>query len=103
MEQSVLSTEYVKVPVSALVAGVFINPTADVVQMAFPVLNVDPVSGDWKAAIWETLDASTYLACCLVGPAAGTIVLVKGAYDVWVKVADTPEVPAKKAGFLRIT
>lgn len=103
MEQSSLSTEYVKVPVSVLVNGQYVDISSDAVQMAFPVRGVDPITGDWKTAIWESVDSTTYAACCLVGPVGGTIQLAKGAYDVWVKVTDSPEVPAKKAGFLRIT
>lgn len=103
MELSVLSTEYVKVSVSAFVGGQYIDPSGDTVQMAFPLKGVDPVSGDWKAASWETVDATTHNARCLVGPAGGVIQLAKGAYEVWVKITDSPEVPAKNAGFLRIT
>lgn len=103
MEQSALATKYVKVPVSVLVNGVYIDPTGDTVQLAFPVRGVDPVGGDWKSAIWETVDITTHEACCLVGPSGGTVQLSKGAYDVWVKVVDNPEIPVEKAGFLRIT
>lgn len=103
--QSVLSLEYVRVPVSARASGAIVNPTTDSVSMAFTALDVDPVAGDWKSATWET-DATTspitYYARCLVGP-AGTIALAAGVWDVWVKVTDAPEIPAKKSGNLQIT
>ena len=101
MEQAALSTEYVKVPVAAVVNGAVFNPTVDTVQMAFPVRGATPVSGDWKAASWETITGA-YYARCLVGPTGGTIALVVGIYDVWVKVTDSPEVPARRAGQVTI-
>jgi hypothetical protein len=105
MQQSVLTLEYVKVPVSATSSGAVVNPTGDTVVMAFTVADVDPLVGDWKAATWETdatTDPTTYYARCLVGP-AGTITLAVGVWDVWVKVTDAPEIPARRAGNLEIT
>lgn len=103
--QSALSLEYVKVIVAARVSGTTVNPTGDTVQMAFTAIDVDPIAGDWKAASWET-DATTspitYFARCLVGP-AGTITLVVGTYDCWVRITDSPEIPARKSGNLQIT
>ncbi len=99
-----LSKEYVRVAVAAEEAGAAVNPTLDVVQMAFTLNDAEPVAGDWKAATWET-DASTtpatYYARCLVGP-AGTVVLGAGIYAVSVKVTDNPEVPVRKAGYVRV-
>lgn len=104
MIQSVLSLEYVRVPIAAKEAGVAIVPTADVVRMAFTAADVDPVTLDWQVSAWES-DTSTipttYLARCLVGP-AGTITLTVGVYDVWVKITDSPEIPARRAGTLEI-
>lgn len=80
-------------------AGVLINPTADVVQLAFPAHDVAPVSGDWKAASWET-DATgrptAYYARCNVGP-VGTVTLTPALYDVWVKLTHGAEVPVLKS------
>lgn len=104
MNQSVLSLEYVRIPVSAKTSGVAVNPTSDSVLMAFPLEGVDPIVGDWKTATWETdasTSPSTYFARCLVGP-AGTITLAVGVYDVWVKITDSPEIPARHAGSLEI-
>lgn len=104
LSQSALSLEYVKVPVAARESGAAIDITSDVVEMAFTLQDVAPLSGDWEAAAWET-DATTtpdtYLARCLVGP-SGTATLTAGTYDVWVRVTDTPEIVARKAGNLEI-
>ena len=93
------STEYVKVPVAARASGAVVNPTSDVVAMALPYKGVAPVSGDWKAASWETdstTTPATYYARLLVGP-AGTAYQA-GTYDCYVKVTDSPEVPVLLAG-----
>lgn len=97
---SVLSLEYVRVPVSATESGAAVNPTSDAVTMAFPPLGTRPATGDWKTAEWE-IAGSTYSARCLVGP-GGTVTLPTGQYDVWVKVTDNPEVPAMPAGQLTV-
>jgi hypothetical protein len=94
-QSSVLSTEYLKVPVTFTVAGADIDPTGDPVQVALPVHGTDPVSGDWVTGSWE-VQGSTRWARILIGP--GAKVLAKGTYDVWVKVTDSPEVPALKGG-----
>jgi len=81
--------------VFAELAGVQINPTADVGVMAFMQNGADPGSGDWKTAIWDTDTTKTptqYDLGCLVGP-GGTITLAPGRYRVWVKVTDSPEIP----------
>lgn len=100
--QSALSTEYVRVAIGTSAAA---DPTSDNIQMAFPVSGVDPVSGDWKAASWET-DASTspptYYARCLVGPTGGVIALTEGLYDTYIKVLDNPESVIKNTGALAI-
>lgn len=97
---STLDTEYIRVPVAAKEAGAVVDPTGDTVQMAFPLAGVDPVSGDWKTASWETA-GTTYYARCLVGP-TGDVTLTDGLYDAWVKVTDTPEVVVRKAGQLQV-
>jgi hypothetical protein len=99
MQISSLSVEYVEVPVAFTVAGVVTSPTGDTVQLAFPLAGVDPVGGDWVSGSWEA-GGPPYIARTLVG--TGGKVLAKGNYDIWVKVTDSPEVPAKKAGFLKV-
>lgn len=98
---SSLSIVYVKIPVAAIESGAVIDPTTATVTMAFPAVGVEPVSGDWKTATWETDATRTpdrYYARCLVGP-SGTVTLTDGTYDVWTKITGiTPEVPVLKAG-----
>jgi hypothetical protein len=104
LERSALDLRYVKLPVEAVVDGVAIDPTADVVAMAFPLPGVDPQTGDWKAGSWETIAGirPRYNLRCLVGP-GGTIALSRGTYDIWARVTDSPEVVVQKVGAIRIT
>jgi len=103
-EISSASLEYVRARVEAIQSGSFLDPTADSVAMAFIAGSATPVSGDWKTASWDT-DATTtpatYRAQCLVGP-AGTVTLTPGVYAVWVKITDSPEIPVKRAGQIKI-
>lgn len=105
---SAASLEYVFVNVSTFIGNPPPNPTSDVVQMAFnpatqsfgPPLT-PPVSGDWKAASWVTGASQPYIAQCLIGP-GGVITLTAGIYDVWIKITDSPEIPAKYVDQLTI-
>lgn len=104
LKLSVLTKEYVKIAVKAKVAGAFVNPTTDTVQMAF-VTSGAPTGGDWKAASWETdatTEPDTYFARCLVGGVGtgATAELAVGDYEIWIKITDTPEVPARPNGRL---
>lgn len=100
------SLEYLPVRVEGERDGDVYDPTNDVVKIACPVIDVDPVTLDWKTAAWNTVEDSAghsdYFARILVGP-GGTVTLVEGDYDVLVKVTDNPEVPVLRAGLLRIT
>jgi hypothetical protein len=99
--QSSLSTAYVQVPVQAYVAGDPINPTSDVVEMAFVTIGADPGVSDWVTASWTTAPAGTYLAQCLVGPDGDTN-LARGIYGAWVRITDSPEIPVTLVGILQI-
>jgi hypothetical protein len=98
------SLEYVRVPMAAEKSGAAYDPTGDTVVMAFISGSAAPTSGDWKTASWDA-DASTYpptyRAQCLVGP-GGTVTLAAGVWSVWVKVTDSPEVPVKRAGQIKV-
>lgn len=88
------SKEYVPVPVTFRSEGVFVDPTDDVVEMAFVPFDVaEPSSSDWNTASWETA-AGVYLARCLVGP-AGAVQLDAGRYRIFIRVSDNPEIPVK--------
>lgn len=88
------SCEYIRVKVSATESGVVINPTTLAVSFAFPAPGTDPST--WYNGSWETT-STDYLARCLVGP-GGTATLTDGIYDVYVKVASSPETPVKFVG-----
>jgi hypothetical protein len=98
IEISAQSRQYVKVPVTAKLAGAVVNPTSDVVQMAFALMG-GAAPGTWSSAAWETdssTSPATYLARIMVGP-GGTVALTAGIYDVWVKVTDSPEIPVLRS------
>lgn len=100
--RSVLSTDWVKISASSITNGVAVDLTADVVQFAFPVSGVAPVDSDWKAGSWQTTTQDgVYFACLLVGPAAA-LALPANTYDIWIKLFDSPAVPAALRGQIRI-
>lgn len=86
---SVLDTELVFVPIINPVAnGLPFVPTALAVEMAFPVGNADPVTGDWNAAIWQATPDYPYAVACWVGPDG--VPLTIGKWWPWVKIATSP-------------
>lgn len=87
---SVLSTEYVRIPVTASKLGVPYDPTGDTVMMAFTLEGSGDGPTDFVTASWETA-AGQFFALCLVGPAATQLPV--GAYTAWVKITDSPEIP----------
>lgn len=101
-----LATMYYLVPVTATKAGVSYNPTGDTVQFAFAATpTYVPQSGDWVTGSWATNTASVlypYSAQCLIGP-SGTTALGIGAYIVYLKVSDSPEIPVLIAGQLQVS
>lgn len=101
IRRSVLTTEYVRVPVTALLDGLPVSTVTDVAWLSFPVRSTDPIEGDWQVATWEVDDGQQYLAV-LIGP-AHTFTLPVGRYDIWVKIADNPEIPVRKIGPLVIS
>lgn len=98
---SKLSTQYVLIPVQAIVAGEAINPTAFPVQFAFTPIGTNPSA--WTAGSWQ--DGTTnglYMAQCLVGPENGGLVLTPALYEIWLQVTGNPEVPVLQPGLLQI-
>lgn len=93
MRISSLSTEYITVAVTALVAGFPIDVTADTVKWAVTAPGVDPVA-------WWTGDWANGKARILVGPAVHA--LAKGYWDVWLSVTDNPEIPVRLIGQLDV-
>lgn len=94
------SLEDVMVPVEAILSGSPIDPTTDLVQMAFiPLDQEEPAPADLNIASWETWGSGLtvkYYAKCLVG-AGGAVALAEGIYQVFVKITDSPEVPVLQA------
>lgn len=102
--QSVLSREMVPFDVTAFVDGMPYNPTSTVVELAFLTSSrAEPVSGDWKAGVWDTTVIGTYVAMCLVGP-GGTVALAAGRYYCWVRITDSTssEIVVRQVGMLFI-
>jgi hypothetical protein len=95
---SSLSTEYVRVPVSARENGAVVDPTSDPVSMAFKAEGAEPEEVDWVAGSWET-DGETFYARCLIGP-DGDQQLADGTYLMWVRIAAAPEEPVRRVGRL---
>lgn len=102
LEQSALSLQYIFVPVRARFNGTRYDPSTDVVKMAFPLTGVDPITGDWKTADWETR-GSTHYARCLVGPTGAFVPVADTQCDILVKVTDNPETPVIKADTVSFT
>jgi hypothetical protein len=101
--QSVLSTEYIQIPVWASRQGQPYDPSGDVVQFAFTRPGDEPdtwVAGDWWTAAQPD---GSWVAFVLVGPANGGTALTPGVWDIWVMIADTPEVPVRVTGTLEIS
>jgi hypothetical protein len=89
---------YINVPVSALINGIHVDPTADVVSMAWVTPDVQPTT-EWAAATWMT-DTSgarpTYVARRL------STGLTVGMYEVWVRVVHGVETIILPAGLIRV-
>lgn len=102
ISQSVLSRKFVRLSVEASGASGPINPTSDVVAMAFTT--GDALPSAWVAASWASTSPrsdGSYVAQCLVGP-GGDTTLVVGSYSIWLKIIDSPEIPVEPVGLLTI-
>ena len=65
---SSLSTEYIRIEVSATESGAAVDPTGDTVEFAF-MTNAEDEPSSWDTGEWETDPAGpTYYARILVGP-----------------------------------
>lgn len=102
---SVLSTEYLLIPVQALIAGVATDPTIYPVDFAFTAIGVEPVDADWVTGTWQNGTTNgLYMAQCLIGPAAGMAgtSLTPGLWAIWIRVTSNPEIPVLQPGILQI-
>ena len=108
--QSVATLQYIRVQVTALVNGnANYNPTGDTVQFGFLNQSTNQQStapSSWVSGVWETggtTQSPIYTAKCLVGPGGTFAPTANTGYWVWVKIADSPEVPVMFVGELRVT
>jgi hypothetical protein len=101
LTMSSLSTQYVLVPVTVIIAGESVDPTAYPVQFAFTPIGTSPSA--WTDGSWQ--DAPTnglWMAQCLVGPENGGLVLAPALYEIWIQVTGNPEVPVLQPGLLQV-
>jgi len=99
---SVISREYIKVPVNVKKNGVYVDPTDTIASMAFIDTKTDmPGDTDWTVSSWESGLGHKYYIRCLVG-LDGDIELAAGIYWVWIKIEDAPETPIRQVGNVRI-
>ena len=108
VSQALGSLRDVRVETQVTKSGANFDPTADNVYMAFLPQGTAPAtfpSADWNAGSWETVGVApfaTYNALCLVGPGGIFTPSARGTYGIWIRVADTPEVPAELVGTLTV-
>jgi hypothetical protein len=101
--QSVLSTQYIQVPVTVRSASPY-NPSGDAVQFAFvPVTYPQAAPSVWYTGSWSVFPGPVYWAQILVGPANGGVALAAGSYEAWLKITDSPEIPVLQPFILTIT
>jgi hypothetical protein len=108
ISQSVLSTEYIGVAITASDVSGATDLDEDVVEFAFMKVvgagSGSPGSGDWHPGDWSIQAPGIYVARCLVGPANGGIALDGvGTYAIWIRIGDSPEVPVDRVGLLQLT
>jgi hypothetical protein len=105
ISQSVLSTNYVQVPITIQSPDAY-DPSGDVVQFAFTEFSypvIEPVTWYTDQCSWATFPGPAYWAQCLVGPANGGVSLAIGTYTGWVKITDSSAVPVSQTFLLKIT
>lgn len=102
---SQLSVQYVHCSVAATLGGVDVDPTGDIVALAFVPQGTTPAPTDFVTGSWvqdATTVPTTHFARVLIGPPPGAIVLTPGLVDIYLKITDNPETPVLKAGPARI-
>ena len=98
LSQPASSTQIVQVVVTFLTSAGTTDPRGDVVQFAFTTPGTSPAV--WLTGAWDAT-GPPYLAQILVGPSA-PVTLTAGAWDMWLKVTDNPEIPVMSVGILSI-
>lgn len=99
------SREFVYAAVQAAVQGEPYNPTADVVEFAFPDVSGRPTT--WYPGGWDgtgPISGSTaYRAHILIGPGSTGPTLAPGKYAVFIRITDNPEQPVLPVGQIAVT
>ena len=96
------TVEYVKIPVTSIVNGVFLDPTSDPVDLAFLATFDKPDTGDWHTGTWTAGGGGLYYARCLIGPGSGVGALTAGTWQVWLRLTATPETVVRLVGQIEI-
>ena len=91
-----VSTEYIGATIRET-GGLDI--TAPAVELAYMATEAEPANGDWQAATWLDAVGPIRRAGVLVGP-GGSTQLAAGDWRVWYRFTDTPEIPARPAGWI---
>lgn len=99
-EIAVTSVDYARSLVTYQIGSTFPNPTSLPVQMGFSLSPVSPPLITYVNATWETSTSPPYYVICLIG--VGATVLAVGYYYKWIRLTNTPQIPAFRAGTLRI-
>ena len=103
ISQSVLSTNFVQVPVTITFPSGY-DPSGDVVQFSFTSLSYPTIEPTvWNTGSWVTFPGPVYWAQCLVGPAPGGVSLAIGKWQGWVRITDSPAVPVLQPFIVQIT
>lgn len=96
------TNEYVRVPVSATEDGVDVDPTNDTVEFAAPAVGDEPTV--WVEGEWETSTDRIWARILVSGTGGGgTLEIADGTWDLWIRITDSPETPARKVGPIRMT
>ena len=95
LSQSVLSPQYVQVPVTAFGTAGTYNPTGDTVQFSFTPASY-PVTEPsvWVTGSWVNVPRAGVLGAVPRRARNGGTALSIGTYQVWLKITDSPEVPS---------
>ena len=101
---STLSTEYLKVPVTARRSGAAYDPTGDTVEFALTLKPAGSAAdqynepSSWTAGAWWT-EGGAYYAVVNVGPTGSiTSASTAATYQFWIKISSSPEAPVKYVG-----
>ncbi len=101
LKLSVLTDEFIRVPVEAQEAGAAVNPTTATVSFAFKTTGLPADPGDFTNGEWETAGTAYFGRIRVGGVGTGaTKELAVGTYTIWIKIAGATEQPIRQVGTL---